>query len=676
VGWVDDEFIVVLDAPTRAEIVIGRNADSTPRVSVASLQSLLIAHGATQFRRQFRHASGQARDSGRPDLTGHYKVKLRPGASVDDALRAFRDDPHVEHVEKIGIHTVSLTPNDPYFVNSPNPDFDFDQWHYWDAHSINADLAWDITGGDEDVVVAILDTGVRYFHVDLGGDSPPWDPDNPFAGGNVFINPAEISGDGLDNDNNGFADDTIGWDFVDGAGGGGASCIDEDCDVADNDPDDYNGHGTHVAGTVAAITNNGSIVSGVAGGFAAGSLASSANGCQILPLRIGFHGRIQGQVGGAVRMDWAAEAMSYVADLVDAGVNVAAINCSWGSSNSGGLDAAVEAVLARDVIIVHAAGNSSSSTADFLGGRAGVMNVAATDVTGNGASFTNHGSWVDVAAPGVSILSVWRERSDPDPTHHYLAVSDGTSMSAPHIAGIAALMESCNSSLSGPAKFALIVNNTNPYTDPRDLGSGIADARKAVYAAGCGPVLVEVTDVAAEAKHAGILLSWKLSVDAQREVAEVLVQRAIGGSAPYVTLAELAPTEAMSFWDMNRSEIGARWYRLALVANGGSLTLSRPVQVEVTGFDWQTALDATFGGNGGPVQIRYSIGSPGHVSLEIFDVAGRRVRLLHRGFESPGDYRRTWSRVDAGGRRVGRGIYMVRLVAPDGVISRKLAIVR
>lgn len=485
-GWVEDEFIVVFDLPTRRSLEVGSRPSGAPTANVPSIQQLLDTHGATRLRRQFRTARAPLPGSDLPDLTGHYKVKLRERTALEAALNAFGNDPHVERVERIGIHTVSATPNDPYFMDSPNPDFDFDQWHYWDTHSIDADLAWDISSGDTSVVVAILDTGVRYFHVDLGGNSPQWGPGNPFPDGNIFIHGGETAGDGMDNDGNGFVDDTIGWDFVENAGGGPVSCLDGDCDTPDNDPDDFNGHGTHVAGTVGAITNNGAIVAGVAGGFAAGSAASPANGCKILPLRMGFHARFQGLTGGVVQMDWAAEAMGYVADLIDSGVNVTAINCSWGSSDSGGLGAAVDALLARDVVIVHAAGNSNSSSPDFLGGKAGVLNVAATDMSGNGASFTNHGTWIDVAAPGTTILSTYRNPSDPDPTHHYLAVLDGTSMSAPHICGIAALLESCNPSLSGPAKFSLIVNNTDPYTDARDLGSGIANAYEALQAANCG----------------------------------------------------------------------------------------------------------------------------------------------------------------------------------------------
>jgi PKD repeat protein len=116
------------------------------------------------------------------------------------------------------------------------------------------------------------------------------------------------------------------------------------------------------------------------------------------------------------------------------------------------------------------------------------MNVAATNQNGTGASFTNHGSWVDVAAPGVDILSTYRNPDDSDPTAHYIALLSGTSMSAPHVAGTAALLESCDASLTGADKFSHIVNNIISYSDNRALGSGIANAQLALSAAGCGGV--------------------------------------------------------------------------------------------------------------------------------------------------------------------------------------------
>jgi len=482
VGWVDDTFIVVLRPGTRPQV--DHDPSGRPRVQVPSLQRLLERHGVQGFEALFGKARAPVAGSRRPDLTGHFRVRL-PAADLEPALLEFAADPTVARVERIGMHAVHAAPNDPYFQDSPNPNFPFDQWSYWDAHGVNVDQAWDTQTGDADVIVAILDSGVRYFHADLGGSSLPWGPANPFSGGNIFINAEETPGNSQDDDNNGFVDDVVGWDFVTQAGGGGVTCLDADCSGADNDPDDGLGHGTHVAGTVGAITNNGSSVAGVAGGWSDGSASGTGNGVKILPLRMGYLARFQGTVTGVVRMDWAAQAMQYVADLVDAGVNVTAVNCSWSSSNSGGLGEAVDDLIAHDVLVVHSAGNSNSSTADYLGSRTDVMNVAATNRTGNGATFTNHGSWVDVAAPGVEILSTYRSPDDPDPTHHYIALMDGTSMSAPHITGIAALLESCNPALTRAQKFALIVNNTDPYTDVRLLGSGIANAAEAIAAGNC-----------------------------------------------------------------------------------------------------------------------------------------------------------------------------------------------
>ena len=479
-GWVPDELIVVLEPAARREVVASTDASGAPRVNRATLQAVLDQHGATRFARQFAGARPQPGSSPYPDLTGHYKVKLGPGVDLDAAIQAFEADADVAWVERIGMHSLYGEPNDPYFRDSPNAGFPYDQWHLWDVHSIDAELAWDLQTGSDQVLVGVLDSGVRYFHVDLGGNVPQWGPSNPYSGGNIFVNPGEVPGNGLDDDANGYVDDTIGYDFVATTGGFGVNCIDQDCGTADNDPDDGDGHGTHVAGTIGAITNNGIQVSGVAGGFGSG-----APGVQVVPLRIGYHASYFGQVTGIVRMDYAAEAMVYLSELVDAGRNVAAINCSWGSSDSGGLSAAVDALQARDVLVVHAAGNSNSSSADFLGTKAGVMNVAATGAGGSGASFTNYGSWVDVAAPGVDVLSTYRNPDDPDAGAHYIALLSGTSMAAPHVVGVAALLESCVPSLTRADKFSLIVGNTTPYSDSRDLGSGIANARLALDAAGC-----------------------------------------------------------------------------------------------------------------------------------------------------------------------------------------------
>ncbi|KPK78009.1 MAG: hypothetical protein AMJ79_01265, partial [Phycisphaerae bacterium SM23_30] len=288
----------------------------------------------------------------------------------------------------------------------------------------------------------------------------------------------------------------------------------QDCGQVDNDPDDGDGHGTHVAGTIAAITNNNLMAAGVAGGFASGSVSSWGNGVEVMAMRIGYHAKYQGQITGIVRMDWAAEAMSYVADQIDRhNINVAAINCSWDSSNTGGIDAAVDNLLAHDVMIIHSAGNNNSATADYLGAKAGVMNVAATDVNGAGAGFSNHGAWVDLAGPGVDVLSTYAEPGDPDKDNHYIALLSGTSMAAPHVAGVAALLESFDPNLSGPEKLDIMVNTTTPYNDSRNLGAGIINAYNALQAIGPPE---SPTNVNAEphTQCDEVLLSWIASARA------------------------------------------------------------------------------------------------------------------------------------------------------------------
>ncbi len=496
VGWVPDQIIVKFkEYPSTA--AMKKTGAGKVAFTDQGLNSVALSFDVVDVSQQFKGAV-KPFDQSKVDLSRHFKVTFLSGDDPLAVVAAFATDPKVESAEPIGIHKLYVDPNDPFYKDSPNPNFNFDQWHYYTTGtSVEADVAWDSQTGDATVAVGILDSGTRYFHVDLGGPNALWGPDNPQTNGNIWNNPGEIPGNGIDDDGNGKVDDAIGWDFVTSAGGFGVNCIDQDCSGADNDPDDGNGHGTHVSGTVSAITNNNNRVAGVAGGFSDGTTSGSGNGVKIIPCRIGYHARFMGQVTGVVRMDWAAEAMNYLSDLVDRhGTNIAAVNASWGSSNSGGIDAAIDNLFAHDIMLVHAAGNSNANSPGYLGGKAGVMNVAATDINGNGASFTNFGSWVDVSAPGVTILSTYANPDDPNLNNHYIAVLGGTSMSAPHICGVAALLESCNPALSAVDKFNLIIGNTNPYSDSRDLGSGIASAAKALAAASCA-TCAETAPVAA-----------------------------------------------------------------------------------------------------------------------------------------------------------------------------------
>jgi len=484
-GYKSNEVIVVL----KNEIGVDHARDMSGAVALDHLEGfpgLAQRFNVQRLRPQFIGSDRPDKNfsAQRRALARHYKVYFSNG-DLDEVVAAYSALPQVERVEKIGIHTVYATPNDTYYDNPP-PEFPYDQWHYWDTYGIEADQAWDMETGDQTVLVGDLDIGTMYDHGDLGGSNPPGPNDNS-TNGNIWINTNETPGNGIDDDGNGYVDDILGWDFVERTDWYSYACIDIDCGGADNDPSDGDGHGTHTAGTIAAISNNGYCVAGVAGGFGDGTYSGGGNGVKVVPCRIGYvlDYWIYGATG-VVIMDYVAEAMYYMGDLKAAGWNVAAINCSFGTTNSGGLGAACDYLISQDVVVCVAAGNSSSSTADYLGSRGDCLDVGATDVNGDPASFTNYGSWVDIAAPGVEILSTITDPADPGVD--YIAAMDGTSMSCPHVAGVVGLLESYNPTLSATDKINIITDpaNTKPYNGSLDLGAGIVDAYKCLQAAGGG----------------------------------------------------------------------------------------------------------------------------------------------------------------------------------------------
>ncbi|MBD3219030.1 MAG: PKD domain-containing protein, partial [candidate division Zixibacteria bacterium] len=484
-GFVPDRFVVVL----KDNVAVDHGKDMSRSVALSNLsgfEGLAAKYGVEQLRPQFpgsdRNSISLSAEA--QDLSRHYKVYIQSG-TLEEAMADYEALPDVERVEPIGVHTLTATPNDPYYVNPPDG-YAYDQWHYWDTYGINADNGWDKEAGDNTVLVGVLDMGAKYDHGDLGGSNPPG-PSDASTNGNIWVNTNETPGNGVDDDGNGYTDDVIGWDFVERTDWYTYNCIDLDCGGADNDPWDGEGHGTHVSGTIGAITNNGYAVAGVAGGYGDGTYSGGGNGIKVVPCRVGyvldysFYGAT-----GVVVMDYVAEAMYYMAELKISGWNVAAINCSFGNSNSGGISSATDYLLAQDVMVISAAGNNDANDPSYLGTRTDCLDVGATDQSGNPASFSNYGTWVDIAAPGVEILSTITDPAAP--ADDYVAPLDGTSMSCPHVVGVAALLESYNPGLSGPDKFAIITDaaNTKSYNQTKYVGVGIVDARKCLDAAGGG----------------------------------------------------------------------------------------------------------------------------------------------------------------------------------------------
>ncbi len=474
-GIVPNEIVVQFD-PVAVQIIGAVGELAAARTMIPTIDAVGLDLGVAEIRPQFPGAATVARNRpDLPDLSGWHVVRFDPRtATPEEAVARFAADPFVRSAETIGIHPLLATPNDG---NYPS------QWHLNNPSGadIGAPAGWDLQTGSPAITVAVLDSGVRYYHKDLGGAAAS--PSNPGAtAGNIWINVAERDGiPGVDDDGNGYVDDWVGYDFVTGA----TQCwTGEDCDGIDNDPRDFDGHGTHCAGIVAAISNNGYAVASPAGGWGNGTLQSTADGVRIMSLRMGWSGNSFGQKVGYVRMDYAASAFYYAA------VNGARIaSCSWGSSNSGGIAAALDYFIGSGGLVFVAAGNANNQTAGYLNSRADCYSVAATDQTDRKASFSSYGTWVDISAPGVGILSTYHVWNDPAPD--YVATLDGTSMATPLVASVAAAVWSANPSWTASQVWNQLVA-TSVDIDPLNpsfagrLGAGRVDFAAAVAGGGGG----------------------------------------------------------------------------------------------------------------------------------------------------------------------------------------------
>lgn len=417
---------------------------------------------AHKMKRVYRNA-GKFEDRHRKfGLHLWYEIEFNSNTPVKQLIESYQNVAEISIAE--GIHATKMVGNEkgkkiePTALPSGTNDPLFtDQWHYENTGqnegTAGADIslleAWQIETGNSDVIVAIEDGGVDFDHVDLAA--------------NMWVNSGEIPGNGIDDDNNGYVDDIYGYNFGDDTG---------EIYVGD--------HGTHVAGTVAAVNNNGIGVSGVAGG------SGNNDGVKLMSCNV------FGASNGGF-----AEAFTYAAD------NGAVISQnSWSYSypyqydqavldgidyfiaNAGGNGAPMDGG-----IVIFAAGNDNSQSRYYPAYYDKVMAVAATNKNDVRSYYSNYGDWVDIAAPGGEL-----ETSNEDPTAVHSTFPDdqygvfqGTSMACPHVSGVAALIVSKYAGNITPTEvWNKLVDNTDPIDDLQSsryvgkLGSGRLNAYKAL----------------------------------------------------------------------------------------------------------------------------------------------------------------------------------------------------
>ncbi|MFP5261458.1 MAG: S8 family peptidase [Blastocatellia bacterium] len=412
------------------QMLVKFKSDAGPAPDSAEMSDFVLTrHGA---RVQPLRGSGRG---------AQYMIELDGSLSVEEAVRQAASDPRVEYAEPNYLLYSANTPNDTLFNQ---------QWGLYNTgflgqgkpgSDIGATRAWDYTTGSDDVVVAVIDTGVDLSHVDL---SP-----------NAWVNRAERPGNGVDDDNNGYVDDVNGWNFVTGRP-----------TTYDNADTDW--HGTHVSGIVGAAGNNGIGVTGVA--------------WHVKLMSLKFVGDKSGSTADAVR------AINYAIDQRRRGVGVRVINASWGGPfESASLKSAIIAAGDAGILFVCASGNGGDdeygddvdATPEYPAAWSreipSIISVAAVTSTDDLAYFSNYGrTTVQVAAPGFLVMST-------TPGNQY-GMGSGTSMATPHISGIAALVFSRQPSLTPAQVRQRIVATADPVASlvSAVTSSGRANAYNAV----------------------------------------------------------------------------------------------------------------------------------------------------------------------------------------------------
>lgn len=331
-----------------------------------------------------------------------------PYEEIQELLEELRKNPNVLYAEPNYVVHVLTQPNDPFFTSVGGWGQSYDD--LWGMKKIGMPVAWDLSTGSAQIIIADIDTGVDRNHSDLAA--------------NMWTNSGEIAGNNIDDDNNGYVDDVHGWDFANN----------------DNDPMDDHGHGTHTVGTIAGVGNNGTGIVGV-------NWTSKVMALKFL------------DANGSGNLDGAVKALKYSADM---GARIS--SNSWGCGcHSFAIDDAVKYAHDRGQVVVAAAGNDHKNALDFSpAGTDRAVTVGATNVNDNLACFSNNGEKIDVVAPGGDstrcggisdyILSARAATNSMCPGASTVGgsycIARGTSMAAPHVAGLAALLLAKNPALT------------------------------------------------------------------------------------------------------------------------------------------------------------------------------------------------------------------------------------
>jgi len=356
-----------------------------------------------------------------PDLGKIYKIRLgcESRQSLEEALAEYRSNPDVEYAELNYIVSTNSIPNDPLHAEQ------------WALSKIAAQEAWSIYTGSSETVVAVLDTGVDYNHRDLRD--------------NMWVNEAELNGaEGIDDDENGYVDDIYGYNFI----------------YNNGDPMDDYGHGTYCSGIIAARGDNDLDITGICWNT------------RIMALKF------MGLFGDGT----ASDAVLAIYYAVENGADV--ISNSWSTADESLLlKDAVDYAHSQGVIMVASAGNDDSDLPQYPSCYKNVISVAATDADDKRWPYSNYGDCVDIAAPGVDVLSLSAEGTSIGVSNNgYTTMLSGTSTACPHIAGACALLLSANPLMTFEQVYSVLTRTADPISPGICMSNGRVNLSQAMHA--------------------------------------------------------------------------------------------------------------------------------------------------------------------------------------------------
>lgn len=424
---------------------LSKDANGIAKTGIQSIDQLNESYGVERMSRVFPYAGKFEEKHQKYGLHLWYDIYIDKSKSVRSTISGYGQLKEVEIAQPVYQYKLDVV-GEALEVDDPSYN---DQWHYdntgqtegTEGADINLQQAWNLETGDNNVVVSVHDSGIDTDHPDLVDV--------------LWTNTGEVPGNGIDDDNNGYIDDVHGFNFWNSTG----------------DVEDFNGHGSHTAGTIAAKNNNGYGVSGIAGG------TSANDGVRVMMMRLGDN-------NGSPYIFNPAPSFVYAADM---GATISSNSWGGGSYDQAVVDAINYFVAeAKNStmdggLVIFSAGNSSSSYPDYKSDLDNVLMVAASNHDDQKAWYSNYGDWIDLTAPGGETNSLSREGVLSTVPGGGSAFYQGTSMACPHVSGVAALVASYQSGLSNSELSEILISSTDSidHVNPNYnglLGSGRIDA--------------------------------------------------------------------------------------------------------------------------------------------------------------------------------------------------------